>query len=109
MNEKIAEINVKVMSKTKEVLEDIAETGGLSIGEVIDRLVLKLSPDDVDTAHVLILENILITTSRLTQEQSDEAILKVLKVLGDACVEDMRNEMGERFKSVIDKLEEGVG
>ena len=108
MNEKIAEINVKVMGKTKEVLEDIAETGGLSIGEAIDRLTLKLSPDDVDTAQILILENILITTSRLTQEQSDEAILKVLKVLGSACVEDMRNEMGERFKKIIDKLSDGV-
>lgn len=109
MNEKIAEINVKVMAKTKEVLESIAETGGLSVGEVIDRLVLKLSPDDVDIAHVLILENILINTSRLTREESDAAILKVLKVLESACVEDMRNEMGERFKKIIDKLEDGVG
>ena len=109
MNEKVVEINVKVMSKTKEVLEDIAETGGLSIGEVIDRLVLKLCPDDVEEAHILILENILINTSRLTQEQSDEAVLKVLKVLESACVEDMRNEMGERFKKIIDELEDGVG
>ena len=109
MNEKVVEINVKVMGKTKEVLEDVAETGGLSIGEVIDRLVLKLSPDDVDTAHLLILENLLITTSRLTQEQSDEAILKVLKVLEDACVEDMRNELTETLKSVIDKLSNEVG
>ena len=109
MNEKVVEINVKVMSQTKEVLDVIAKTGGLSIGEVIDRLTLKLSPDDVDEAQILILENLLITTSRLTQEQSDEVVLKVLKVLGSACVEDMRNEMGERFKRVIDKLENGVG
>lgn len=108
MNEKIAEINVKVMAKTKEVLEDIAETGGLSIGEVIDRMALKLCPDNADDAHVLILENILINTSRLNGEQSDEAVLKVLKVLESACVDDMRNELTTTLKSVIDKLENEV-
>ena len=109
MNEKITEINVRVMTKTKEVLEDIAKTGGLSIGEVIDGLTLKLCPDNADDAHVLILENILINTGRLTGEQSDEALLKVLKVLESACVDDMRNELTETLKRVIDKLENGVG
>lgn len=104
MNEKIAEINVKVLTKSKEILENIAETGGLSIGEVIDRMVLKFCPDNVEDAHLLILEYILIITEHLTREQLDETMLKVLTVLESACVNDEPNELTTTFKRVIDKL-----
>ena len=108
MNEKLAEINVTVVSKTKEILEGIAETAGLSVGEVIDRMVLKLCPENVDDAHLLILENILITTKCLTREQLDETMLKVLKVLESACVGDEPNELTTTLKRVVDKLNNEV-
>ena len=104
MNEKIAEINVKVLSQTKEILEDIAKTGGLSIGEVIDRMALRFCPDNVDDAHLLILEYILIITERLTREQLDATMLKVLEGLESSCVESEPNELTTTFKRVIDKL-----
>lgn len=106
MNKKLEEINVTVVSKTKEILEGIADTSGLSVGEVIDRMVSKVCPENVDDAHLLILENIIITTSCLTQKQLDETMIKVLKVLESACVEDESEELHTTLTRVVDKLSE---
>lgn len=91
MSAKLSEINATVITRTKEILEGIAETGGLTIGEVIDRMVLKHSPDDPQTAAMLMLDNILVTTHNLNQEQLNEAIIKVLEVLGSSSVKNENN------------------
>ena len=108
MDDKTTDMNINVVSKTKEILEDIADTSGLSVGEVIDRMVLKVCPDNVDDAHLLILENILITTKCLTQKQLDETMIKVLKVLESSCVDDESKELRTVITRVVDKLSNEV-
>lgn len=93
MSSKLSEITATVATKTKKVLEDIAKTGGLSVGEVIDRMVMKLSPEDAQEAAMLILDNILITTSKLNQEQLNEAIFKVLDVIGGSFTKNEDNQI----------------
>ena len=103
MTNKLAEINAKVLPTTKEALEGIADAGGLSIGEVIDRMMVKLSPEDAHDAALLILDNLLIATKRLNPEQLKEAILKFLKVL-EGSFED--EEIISTTKGIVEKINE---
>jgi len=104
MEKKLAEINATVIPKTKETLEALATASGLSIGEVIDRMLLAVSPSDVNDAYLLILDQLLITTQRLEHDQFNEVVLMVLNALEDAFAEDEPEEIVKTLKSIVNKL-----
>lgn len=104
MNKELVEIKAMVTPKTKEVIDSITDLTGLSAGEIMDKMVTKASPDNMEEAHLLILENIIISTRRLTQEQADGAVLKALKVLEMACVGEEPAELDQTLTRVVDKL-----
>ena len=104
MNKELVEIKAMVTPKTKEVIDSITDLIGLTAGEIIDKMVTKASPADVEEAHLIILESVLIATRRLTQEESDRAVLKALKVLESACVGEEQAELDMTLERVIDNL-----
>ena len=104
MENKLAEINATVVPKTKETLEVLANASGLSVGEVIDRMLLAVSPSDVNDAYLLILDQVLIATQRLEHDQFNEVILMVLKALEDAFAKDEPEEIVSTLKNVVNKL-----
>ena len=104
MENKLAEINATVVPKTKETLEVLANASGLSVGEVIDRMLLAVSPSDVNDAYLLILDQVLIATQRLEHDQFNEVILMVLKALEGAFAKDEPEEIVSTLKNVVNKL-----
>ena len=104
MENKLAEINVTVVSKTKETLEALASASGLSVGEVIDRMLLAVSPSDVNDAYLIILDQLLIATQRLEADQFNEVILMVLKALEDDFAKDEPEEIVSTLKNIVEKL-----
>ena len=104
MGNKLAEINATVVPKTKETLEVLANASGLSVGEVIDRMLLAVSPSDVNDAYLLILDQVLIATQRLEHDQFNEVVLMVLKALEDAFAKDEPEEIVSTLKNVVNKL-----
>ena len=81
----LAQLQATVMSTTVKTLARIAKELDLSIGEVIDRLVLNRLPKDADYAALLLLEQIRMLVSSLTDEQKDEAICKMITEIA-ACM-----------------------
>lgn len=104
MEKKLMELNNTVRMESKEILDALADASGLSIGEVIDRMLLAVSPSDVNNAFLLILDQVLIATQRLNQEQFNEVILKVLKSLEDAFAKDEPEEIVSTLQGLVEKL-----
>lgn len=103
--DKLSEINATVVTKTKNTLEGIEKLTGLTVGEILDRMVLNCCPTDTDKAYLLILDNILISTENLNQEQFNETIYKVLKALEDCFAVDEPEKIKNTLKGIVDKLE----
>lgn len=104
MEKKLMELNTTVRMESKEILDALSDASGLSVGEVIDRMLLAVSPSDVNNAFLLILDQVLIATQRLNQEQFNEVILKVLKSLEDAFAKDEPEEIVSTLKRIVEKL-----
>ena len=71
-------IVIEVADPTMDVLRKTAKEAGISIGEVVDRLILDVAPDNPDSALIVALEQYLISVSRLSKEDST-------KVFGSMC------------------------
>lgn len=104
MNNKLLELNATICKETKEILDALTETSGLSVGEVLDRMILAVSPADVNNAYLLILDQILIATQRLNQEQVNEVILMLLKSFEDAFSKDEPEEIVATLGRVVEKM-----
>lgn len=74
-------IEATVMKQTFEVLEQMMQETGLSIGEVIDRLALTLRPRDQELAVWMAIEEIALIISNLSQEEKAGAIVGILMKL----------------------------
>ena len=72
------ELNIKVAKMTADALRKAAEVANIPIGEVIDRCVLNVAPDNPDNAFILAMEHYLICVSRLSEKDSAQ-------VFGDMC------------------------
>ena len=68
------EIKIRITKNTAEDLQEISEKSGLGIGEVVDRLTTKYSSTDPDDALYLAIDDILVITSKLSQEDSQKVI-----------------------------------
>ena len=104
MDDRLNELNITVCKETKEILDALSNASGLSAGEVIDRMILAVSPSNTEKAYLLILDQILIATQRLNHEQFNEVILMVLKALEDAFAKDEPEEIVSTLKNIVEKL-----
>jgi len=72
------EINATVMKQTCEYLEDHSKGLGLSIGEVIDRLVVNIKAPSPEIATTWVCEQFVLTTGALDQDNTREALYSTL-------------------------------
>lgn len=80
-NPSVTEINATVMVQTEAALKSMMESTQLTIGEVIDRLALQMTPRDKETAAVLAGERVAMCFSQLPQVQFKSAYLEFLTML----------------------------
>ena len=67
------ELKITVSTETADTLHKVAEETKLPIGDIVDRMMLTVVPDDPDIAWTLALEQYLICTARLSEEGSAKA------------------------------------
>ena len=66
-------LEITVSKITAEGLRDAAEETGMSIGEIVDELVLEITPNDPKTATILALRNAFAILSYLDYEDYQKA------------------------------------
>lgn len=95
-------LTCEVMAQTKLVLENYSEESGISIGNIIDRLAVKLSSTNSVLACQLVLETLAIAVS--TQD-NDGAFETIIRLIGDLTnlVTKMDNYQ-ERLEAIVKKL-----
>lgn len=64
------ELTINVANSTAEVLRKVATDANISIGEVVDRAVLVVAPDNPVSAFIIALEQYLVCVSRLNKEDA---------------------------------------
>lgn len=69
MNKNLRKLNVTVMRQTAEGIQLLAKEGGLSEGEVVDRLTLRFTPPDSGWAIEIIMEEISMVLASLPLEE----------------------------------------
>ena len=74
-------LTCEVMAKTKADLEEFSETSSISVGEIIDNLVSKLSSTDPTLAAQVILESTAIAISPMDDTDTFEPSVRVLRDL----------------------------
>lgn len=72
------DIHATVMKQTCEYLENHSKGLGLSMGEVIDRLVVNIKAPSPDIATTWVCEQFVLTTSALDQDDTREALYATL-------------------------------
>ena len=72
------EIQATVLNQTCEYLETHSKGLGLSIGEVIDRLVVNIKAPSPDIATTWVCEQFVLTTSALDQDNTRKALYATL-------------------------------
>lgn len=72
------ELKITVTEMTADALREVAEAADIPLGEVVNRYVLRMAPDDPATAFVLIIEHYMTCVARLSK-------LDYAKVYGDMC------------------------
>ena len=105
MSNKLAELNATVCTETKVLLDETSEKIGLSVGEIIDRLVLNCCPEDPEVAATIMLDHILLAGAKLNQETFNEAILSLLKVIAESFSENEPEDIKDTMNSILDKFE----
>ena len=77
----VTTISATVMGKTKDALEAMMKGTQLTMGEVIDRLALQMSPTDGDTASVIASEQVAICFSHVPKDEFREGYLNLVTIL----------------------------
>lgn len=72
------EIEITVLDQTAEALRSLSEAAGAPTGEIVDRLMLQMAPKDPQAAFLLIMEQLMIGISNLSESDAS----KVLGELG---------------------------
>lgn len=82
--EVVTTIPVTVLRQTEAGLQQLSHDSGLTIGEVIDRLTLKISPDNREIAVQFAAEQIIIAFSGLPESEYKRAFCDLLVYLASA-------------------------
>lgn len=94
-------LTATVLHKTDESLKQLCEVSGLSVGEVIDRLIVNWEAHDAIFASQLILEDMLMHTRLLDREQLSLTFTIILSVIKRSMAEDEP----ESLKRVVEELD----
>jgi hypothetical protein len=78
MSDKLEEINITVMKETANALRAFKDNMDLSMGEIVDRLLLNFSTRDINKAAILIVEYLEIVTKDQDSEQVKGTLLQVM-------------------------------
>lgn len=89
MSDFLTELQVTVMKKTAAALDEMGNRGGMSVGEVIDRLTVHFRPKDPELALHLAETEVLMLTTELDKSET-EKYLKQLVI--DLCAMVTENE-----------------
>lgn len=89
MSDFLTELQVTVMKKTAAALDEMGNRGGMSVGEVIDRLTVQFRPKDPELALHLAETEVLMLTTELDKSET-EKYLKQLVI--DLCAMVTENE-----------------
>ena len=98
----LTEITATVLQQTKNSIEGMCEVSGLSIGEIIDRMILKWSAKDPEHATQLILDDMVIHTKDLSPEDFNLTVYCILAVIKRS----LSKDEPEAIKKVIDEIEQ---
>ena len=85
------ELNITVLEETEKALRKTAESVGMSVGDVIDRMALNWQAQDPVYAAQLILEGIIMNTHHLKDPEINEALIIVFSVI-KKCMDDLSAE-----------------
>lgn len=77
----VTELTATVMVQTEAALKRMMESTQLTIGEVIDRLALQMTPRDKEAVAVLASERVAMCFSQLPKAQSMAAYLEFLTMI----------------------------
>lgn len=91
------ELKINVSTATADALHKVAEETKLPIGEIVDRTMLTVAPDDPDIAWIIALEQYLICVSRLSEKGS-------AKVFGNMCGLFLGSMSPEELDDVVSRV-----
>ena len=104
MSNKLADLNATVCIETKVLLDETSEKTGLSVGEIIDRLVLNCCPEDPEIAAAIMLDHILLAGAKLNQEAFNDAVRSLLQVIAESFSENEPEDIKDTMNSILDQF-----
>lgn len=102
MSAPLTKMTVAVMNETAKGIRTLAKESRLSEGEVIDRLVIKISPEEKEVAVELALEELVITFAQLSEKDRINALTDLIAALISAFPPDAWDillERAQQFRS----------
>ena len=95
----LTKMEITVMKNTADALKTISQRSELEIGEVVDRMTAQCSTTDPDVALKLVIDNVLIITSKLALENCQQVIEHLVSHLLIFLPQDRVDVMAENIKS----------
>ena len=92
-------MTVKVLSQTYSALTGHSQNMGITIGEVLDRIILHISTSDPHLAAATICDELLIITTGQNEEEFYDTVLAVLTILFKTFL-----EMGVSVDDLVEKI-----
>ncbi len=108
----LADITVTVAKKTAQALKDASEEMGRTMGEVVDRLVMQLAPEEQEAAEFIALEEMTMCLSGLGAKDKMESVrgicaslLATMTAEEQEATIDRANEMRREMVEKLSKLD----
>lgn len=89
----LEKIEMTVMKDTANGLRKIAKDAGITIGEVVDRLVVQMTPTDPIVAETLLTQELMIIMSKLSQEDSQKVNANFAEAILLSCSPESLDEL----------------
>lgn len=116
----LTDITVTVAKKTAQALKDASEEIGRTTGEVVDRLVMQLAPEEQEAAEFIALEGMMMCLSGLDPKDKMESVRGICTSLLATMTADeqeaaivraneMRREMVEKLSKLDGKTFKKIG
>lgn len=96
--EPLEKIEITVMKDTANGLRKIAKDAGTTVGEIVDRLVLQMTPTDPDVAEFLFVQEMLIIMSRLSKEDAHRVNTNFAESILMSCSSETLDELVSEIK-----------
>lgn len=104
----LEQITITVAKRTAEDLRKLSADAEISVGEVVDRLTERMATTDPDIAIQIIVEDLIIVTSKLSEEDHgkvmEEFAKKILMLCSPESAEELIRAAGKEREETIVKL-----